>query len=292
MKVLMVANGDAASGRARSLLPSLRDFFSRHVSAFDYCETGSADELQREARQAARAGYDRVLAAGGDGTAHAVVNGLQGTGTALGVLPLGHGNDLARAFGIPLDPRAAAEFLLRAPVASMDLGRVGQELYAGVAGAGFDAETNRRANAWGAWPRGHARYLFAGLRTLVSYRALRVDLVSDAEEFSGEVMWVAVANAPFYGGGLRIASQAAMDDGLLDVCLIERMSPLALLALYPRLRRGDHLHARGVRYFRCRWLQFRAPAGAAVFGDGEFLGSVPLEIRVEPAAVRVLRRSD
>jgi diacylglycerol kinase (ATP) len=290
MRLLLLGNPAAAGGRAGRLLPGLRQYFSRHTSSCDYLETASAEELSRAAGEAAHGGYDRVVVAGGDGTLHAALNGLRGTDTALGVLPLGHGNDLARALGVPLDVRAAAEFMLRAPVSSIDVARVGEKTFGCVAGVGFDAETNRRANTWGPWPRGHARYFLAGVATLFRYRPLRVELVSDAGEFSGEVMWVAVANAPCYGGGVRIAPQAALDDGLLDVCVIERLSPLALLRLYPRLRRGQHLPAPCVHYFRCTRLQFREPVGVALFGDGEFLGQLPLEIRVEPAAARVVRQ--
>jgi len=100
---------------------------------------------------------------------------------------------------------------------------------------------------------------------------------------------VAVANAPNYGGGLRIAPEAALDDGILDVCVIERIPSAELLALYPALRRGAHLRARPVRYFRCCKVEFRAPAGAPVQADGEPVGEVPLEISIEPGALRVLR---
>ncbi|MFQ5777765.1 MAG: diacylglycerol/lipid kinase family protein [Terriglobia bacterium] len=292
MKVLLLANQEAAGGRAVRLLPRLRDFFCAHFPGLEYSHPANAGKIHWLAAEAAAAGFERVLVAGGDGTAHAVVNALRGTETALGVLPLGHGNDLARALGIPLEPMAAAEFLLRAPVTAIDLVRAGEESYACVASVGLDAETNRRANAWGSWPRGHARYLLAGLRTLLSYRPLRVELVTDSEEFSGEVMWVAVANAPYYGGGLRIAPEAALDDGIMDICVIERMSRTQMLALYPRLRTGAHLRASHVRYFRACRVELRAPPGAALFGDGELIGRLPAELHVEPAAVRVLGRPD
>jgi diacylglycerol kinase (ATP) len=291
MKLLLVANPTAAGRRARRLLPSLRDFLAGKADAFDYAEARNADDLRLKAAEAARAGYDRVFAAGGDGTAHAALNGLLGSSTALGILPLGHGNDLARSLGIPLNPRQAADFLLHAPVGSMDVIRVGKRAYAGVAGIGFDAATNRRANAWGGWPTGHLRYFLAGLRTLATFRPLEVDLVSDSEEFSGQAMWVVVANTPCYGGGVRIAPDAAPDDGVLDVCIIEKISKPGLLALYPRLLRGSHLRAPAVRYFRSTWVRFRTPVGAAFYGDGEFLGEVPLEVRIDPGAVRVLRRA-
>jgi diacylglycerol kinase (ATP) len=289
MKLLLLANPTAAGRRSRWLFPTLRDFFSHRIAAFEYLESHSADELRLEAQAAARAGYDRVIAAGGDGTVNAVLNGLVGSEAALGILPLGHGNDIARSLGIPLQPEVAADFLLHAPVSSMDVVRVGDRFYAGVAGIGFDAETNRRANAWPGWPTGHLRYFLAGLRTLLTFRPLQVDLVTDSEEFSGPATWIAVANDPCYGGGLRIAPEADPADGILDVCVIERISAFRLLALYPSLLRGTHLHARCVRYFRSTWVSFRAPKGASLFGDGEYLGDVPLEVRVQPAALRVVR---
>lgn len=290
-RLLLLANPAAGGRRARALLPRLRQILSRQTPGFDYFEAASSDELRAQARAAAREGFERVLAAGGDGTAHAALSGVQGSATALGILPLGHGNDLARAFGVPLEPEAAAEFLARAPVSSVDVCRVGAELYAGVAGVGLDSEANRRANAWGPWPSGHARYLLAGLRTLATYRPLRVELESDTETFAGEVMWLAVTNTPNYGGGMRIAPRARPDDGALDVCVIERMSRASLLCLYPRILRGEHLGHPSVRYFQAKRVSLRAPAGAELFGDGEFLARLPVEIRLEAAALRVLRRA-
>ncbi len=246
--------------------------------------------MQRQAEAAASSGYERVLVAGGDGTAHAAVNALRGTDTALGVLPLGHGNDLARALGIPLDPLAAVAFLHRAPVGSIDLALAGRCAYACVAGVGFDAAANRRANSWGGWLTGHARYFAAAMATLATYKPLRIELVSDSEEFTGEVMWVAVANAPSYGGGLCIAPEAKVDDGVLDICIIEPISRAAVLPLYTRIRRGEHLKMPCVRYFRASRVQLRAPEGAELWGDGEPVARLPLEIRIEPAGLRVLRR--
>ena len=290
MKLLLLSNPRAAGQRARRYLPAIRERIGRQAPGFDYHESNDAADLQQQAKGAARAGYERILVAGGDGSAHAAVNALRGTQTALGVIPLGHGNDLARALGVPLDPLAAVGSLLRAPVVSMDVARVGDVVYACVAGVGLDAATNRRANAWGGRLTGHTRYFLTALYTLASYWAIRVELTSDTESFSGEVMWVAIANTPNYGGGLPIAPQARLDDGVLDVCIIERISTPALLRLYPSILRGTHERSPHVRSFRARRVRLTAPDGADLYGDGEFLGKLPLEISAEPAALRVLGR--
>lgn len=290
MKLLLVANPTAAGGRARRLLPSVVDALRRQHPSVEVVEASSSDALEAASRSARGGSYDRVVVAGGDGTVQIVLNALKGSEIAVGILPLGNGNDLARALGVPLEPRAAVDFLLHAPAAPMDMGRVGEHVFATVACVGLDAETNRCARKWGSWPRGHLRYFLAGLRTLASYEPYRFNLVTDSEEFTGEAMWVAVANAPYYGGGICIAPEALLDDGLLDVCVIERMSPAALLALYPALMRGDHLRARSVRYFRCSRAQFRGPANVEIHADGEPLARLPVEIVVEPVAVRVVGR--
>jgi diacylglycerol kinase (ATP) len=289
MKLLLLANPAASGRRAQRALPAVRQLLSKQAPGYDYHEARDAADLRQQAEGAARAGYERVLVAGGDGTAHAAVNALRGTDAALGVLPLGHGNDLARALGVPLDPLAAADFLVRASAGSIDLAVAGDRAYGCVAGVGFDAATNRRANSWGGWPRGHTRYFAAAMVTLLTYRPIRIDLVSDSEEFRGEVMWAAIANAPNYGGGLQVAPEARLDDGLLDVCIVEPISRPAVLRLYRRMLRGEHLKLPCVRYFRAGRVQLRAPAGAELWGDGELVGKLPLEIRVEPGALRVLR---
>lgn len=288
MKILLLANPNAAGGRARRQLPALCNFLSRRLSQFDYQPASSAKELREAARRAAGAGYDRVLVAGGDGTFHAAINGLRGSAAAFGAIPLGNGNDLCRSLGLPRDPMAAADFLLRAPVSEMDLVRVGEEAYAGVAGAGFDAEANRRANAWPVWPRGHLRYWLAGFLTKLTYQPQMVEFATESESFREEVLWVAFANTPYYGGGLRIAPAARYDDGLLDICVIGPRTFAELLELYPALYDGKHLTAPGVRTFRAAEVEFRAPAGFALHGDGEPMTEAPFRLQVERRALRVL----
>ena len=287
-RVLLLANPAAHGGRARKLLPRVQDFLVQRLPRFEYQVTGTAEELRDTAREAARAGYDRVLVAGGDGSAHAAVNGLRGSSTVLGVVPMGHGNDLCRALGIPLDPISAADFLLRAPAGEMDLVSLGERVFAIAAGVGFDAEANRLANSWPGWPRGHLRYWLAGFVTMLRYRPQRIEFTTDAGEFAGEALWVVFANTPCYGGGLRIAPQAHPGDGWLDICVIAPLAFTELLDLYPALYAGRHTSSPHVRIFRAREVDFRAPAGMVLYGDGERLGETPFRMRVEPRAVRVL----
>lgn len=289
MRVLLLVNPEAHGGRVRRLIPALKDFFLAYIPQFEWYMPTSAEDLQKTAQQAAATGYDRLFVAGGDGTAHAAINGLYGSSMALGIIPTGNGNDLSLSLGIPRDPIAAVHFLLQAPVGEMDVVRAGNVVYAGVAGVGFDAAVNRRANSWPGWLQGHLRYWLAGFLTKPAYAPQRYELVIDSEEHRGEALWISFANTPRYGGGLRVAPQARFDDGLLDVCLVEPMSFTQLLDLYPAIYRGEHLTSPLVRTFRAREVVVRAPGGAELYGDGERLGETPVRLRVEPRALRVLR---
>ncbi|MFQ5925923.1 MAG: diacylglycerol/lipid kinase family protein [Terriglobia bacterium] len=289
MKVLLLANQQAASGRTRRLLPRLLDFLRSRLPELDYTPTHSAAALRQCAADAARAGYDCVIAAGGDGTAHAALNGLVGSPTALGVLPLGKGNDFARALGMPLDPFAAAHALTAVSPSPVDVVRVASSFYACVASVGVDALANRYANRFASPLSGHWHYLLGILPALVVWKPIEVEVVADTGEFRGPVSLVAVANAPSYGGGLRIAPNAQLDDGSVNVCLIEAVSKRELLETYPLLFSGQHLRRPFVRSFRAREVSLRAPAGAELYGDGEFLARLPVTLRVEAAQLKVLR---
>ncbi|MFQ5817476.1 MAG: diacylglycerol/lipid kinase family protein [Terriglobia bacterium] len=289
MKILLLANPDAANGRARRVLPRLLDFLHARLPKLEYTPVHSAHELCRCAAEAARAAYDCVIAAGGDGTAHTALNGLVGSQTALGILPLGKGNDLARALGMPLDPFAAAHTLTAVRASYIDVVRTDSGFYACVAGVGFDALANRYANRLASPFSGHWHYLLGVLAALVVWKPMEVEVVTDSGEFRGSANLVAVANAPSYGGGLRIAPNAQLDDGSVNVCIVEAVSKRELAETYPLLFSGQHLRRPFVRSFRAQEVSLRAPAGAELYADGEFLTRLPVTLRVAPAHLRVLR---
>lgn len=294
VKTLLLANGASNGGRAGRHIASLCDFLAHRDSDFAYRATASGGELRSAAREAAESGVERVLVAGGDGTVHEAVNGLAGSETALGIIPIGTGNDLAHSLGLPRDPIAALNFLLSAPGTRMDVVRAGDEVYAGVGGAGFDSAANRMANSWPAWPRGHLRYWLAGFATAATYEAAHTELIADGERIEGRFQWAAFANTPYYGGGVRIAPRADCRDGLLDICLVEPMGLWELLDFYPTIFDGRHESSsrgrtvRMVQTLRAREVELRLPGGGEVYGDGELLGTIPMRLKVWPGALRVL----
>lgn len=231
-----------------------------------------------------RRGVDAVVVAGGDGSVHLAVQALAGTAVPLGILPAGTGNDAARTLGLPMDPTAAADVVMRGHCRVVDLALAGTRRYFGVLAAGFDARVNDRAN--GA-RYGRRRYELAVLGELRTFAAASYVLDLDGSEQGMEAVVVAVGNAPTYGGGMRICAGARVDDGLLDVVVVSKMTRLQLARVFPRIYTGSHLSHPAVTRHRVRRVTVSGPDLLA-YADGEPLARLPVTVRVEPGALRVL----
>ena len=238
------------------------------------------------ARKAVAEEYDVLAVMGGDGMVHLAVQALAGSRTALGVVPTGTGNDVARYLGLPRGkPVDAAEVICRQVIRPMDLGKAGSTYYATVLATGFDSLVNERANAM-TWPRGQMRYNLATLAELKVFRPLPYMLELDGERRRLDAMLVAVGNGPSYGGGLRMCEGALLDDGQLDVVIINPISKAELLKVYPRLFRGTHVSHPAYERHRVRQVTVAAP-GIVAYADGERLGPLPLNVECAPAALSV-----
>ena len=239
------------------------------------------------ARQAVADGVESLVVCGGDGLVHMGVQAVAGTGTNLGIIPAGTGNDVARYFDVPRnDPQAAADIVVGSRVRTVDLARAGSTYFATVLAAGFDSKVNERANAM-SWPKGQMRYNLATLAELRVFEPLPYTLVLDGEERRLDAMLVAVGNGPSFGGGLRITEGALLDDGLLDVVIIKPMTKRKLVASYPKLFTGKIVDIPEYEHHLVKEVTVAAP-GIVAYADGERIGSLPLTVEVAPASLRVL----
>lgn len=249
------------------------------------------EDLANHVRQAVAEGRDRVLVCGGDGTLHVAIQELAGSSTALGLVPLGSGNDLARALGLPLVPELAIDRALTGRARSIDLGRIGDRWFAGIAGMGLDAAVARRAAQAPRWMRGPWIYPWALLRTLPRFVPPNVRLVADGLNFDGPALLAAFANTPCYGGGMRLAPGATMDDGRFDLVLLKPCSLLRLLSLAPQLYRGKPRAIPEVHRERLQRATYFADPPQDVFADGELVarcGSEGSTIEIVPKVLSVI----
>lgn len=258
---------------------------------------------------ATSADADAILIFGGDGTIHRHLAQLVKLQLPVLVIPAGSGNDFARALHLRRvrDSLTAWENFSSSAnnVRTIDLGVISwlgegakrnEQYFCSVGGVGLDAETARRANRLPRWLRGHGGYALSLPAALLGFDAknMRIsqpfaDRPTEFEIRSDRPTFLAAfANTPIYGGGMKIAPQAAMDDGKLDVCLIRDINKLRLFCLFPSVYFGRHLSVPQVDYFQTERLRIETGPPLDVYADGEYVCRTPVEVKVHPAALRVI----
>ncbi len=261
---------------------------------------------------------DAVLLFGGDGTVHRHLSGLVKVGLPVLVVPTGSGNDFARALGL----RSVRDALVawrrfcagNGSVRAIDLGVIkapqtasivqddkvsrAPELeldhyFCTVAGVGLDCEVARRANTLPRFLRGHGGYALSVVSTVFRFVPIKMKiLASDGQEWfvrsDRPTMLAAFANTPLYGDGMKIAPDAQMDDGQLDVCVIGGIDPFKLFCMFPTVYFGRHLKIDGVEYFRAHRVRVEAEQPVDLYADGEYVCRTPVEVGIQPAALKVI----
>ena len=281
---LVVVNPAAGRGRVGRLAPRLLEAFRGRVRVVYTEGPGHAAGLVREAPE------ERVVAVGGDGTVHEVLKGLR-PDQALGVVPVGSGNDFARMLGVHrLAPEEALNRALSAPARRVDLGLVNGEPFGASLGLGFDAAVARRALSAPRFLVGMPRYLygiFAELRSLV---LPELELLAEGTPvYRGPALLAAVMNGPTYGGGFPIAPMADPADGRLEAIVAGRFGRLGVLGILPRLMRGRHLGHPEVRHFSAPAFEVRFDRPTPAHADGEVLEPrTTFRVELRPGGLQVL----
>jgi diacylglycerol kinase (ATP) len=290
---LVIVNPAAGGGSAHRSRVPVADYFAEQGRNVEFSESRSSDDLREQAARAAAAGFQYVIALGGDGAFHHLVEGLYGTRAIAGILPAGNGNDIARTLGIPPDPVRAAEAFLRSSPRTVDIVRTcvagkGTAHFVGAGGMGLDAEAAHLANTKFKQWLGVTRYLAGAFSAFFAGTTFELNAEIDGANWSRRALLAVVANAPCYGSGVRIAPDARMNDGWLDVVLVREVPWTRLLEAIPILLTSGDLRFKEVERFRCRRVKLEADRPVMVHGDGEILGESPAEFEVVPSAIRVM----
>lgn len=299
-KTVVFVNPAAGAGRAARNLRRVRDAFARMEMATEFVVAGSATEMEAGVRSAIANGVRLVFAMGGDGTVQAVVNGvcgdrLKADDVVIGVLPSGGGNDFASALRLPKNPTAAVRALLETRIREVDVlrARTGDgatRLFLGGGGVGLDVDAVRHASStYRKWP-GRSRYLASALRAWKAFEPIGVRVEfpeDDLPAIEARVMLAAALNTPSYGAGLRIAPEARVDDGLLDVSILRSLNAAEVGRAIPRLFASGNLPETYFTRKKARAVILQTDRPCMFHGDGEILGSAPVRIEVVPKAIQV-----
>jgi YegS/Rv2252/BmrU family lipid kinase len=283
----LIVNPSAGDGRAGRVLAEVQAALTEHGLEHHVERTTSLEHARELARAAGAAG-ETAAALGGDGLVGAVADALKHTDGVVGVLPGGRGNDFARVLGIPRDPRGACSVLAFGEVRQLDLGEVGSTTFIGIASCGFDSEANRVANET-RLVRGNLVYAYGAIRALLGWKPARFEVRLDGGEARVVLGYtVAAANSKAYGGGMYLAPQASLEDGLLDVVLVAYVSKLRFLRLLPTVFKGEHVRQPNVEIVRAREVEISANRPFALYADGDPVAQLPVTVRALAKAVRVI----
>jgi YegS/Rv2252/BmrU family lipid kinase len=282
----VIVNPFAGGGRAGTALPGVQDAL-RRLGLAHHVETTRSLDHARELAQAAAAAGETAVAFGGDGLIGAVADALREGDGVLGVLPGGRGNDFARMLGIPMDPQAACAVLAAGAVSRIDLGQVGDRTFIGIASCGFDSVANRIANETKI-VRGNLVYAYGALRALASWEPATFTITVDGATRTVTGYTVAAANSRYYGGGMMLAPDATLTDGMLDVVIVHQTPKLRFLRLLPTVFRGEHVGLDAVEVLRGATIGIAASRPFTLFADGDPIAELPATIRALPGAIRAV----
>ncbi|HKE57397.1 MAG TPA: diacylglycerol kinase family protein [Pyrinomonadaceae bacterium] len=308
---LVIINPESASGSTRKAWPQLASDLRSHFGSFSTRFTSAPREAASLASEAARKGVNFIIACGGDGTISEVANGIleSGKDVELGILPSGTGGDFRRSLEIPPQSRNAARILSAGRTRRIDVGRVtylnkdgtvAERFFLGVASCGMSTRVIERVKAGGPdwlpsntpkWLSGRISFGASMLQTAAKTNATRIVVqLDDAHERHLAVVSFCVANARFFGGGMKIAPDARLTDGKFDVVSVGDLSALKIMTSAPRVYAGSHLSMPEVSHTLARKIQLRAAETSEEINleiDGELPGRLPATFQMIPAALRV-----
>jgi len=300
-EMFMIVNPVSGNGRTAQRWAGIEERLRIEGAQFDVEFTREPGHATNLARDAVAAGYRTIVAVGGDGTLNEVVNGLivddrAGPEVKLGIIPAGTGSDFGRGIGLPRDPLEAALRLLKAEPRWFDLGQATCKLgegtnvryFVNVAGLGFDGAVCDRVNRSGKALGGTIPYLTSVVLTLFAYRNKRVHWTLDGQPRDEVLNSVIVANAHYFGGGMKISPNSKTDDGVFHVITLGDWGKAEFLATVPRVYNGTHLTHPKVKEYVGREITVKADDRMFLQAEGDLFGEAPATFRILPRAIQVL----
>lgn len=287
---LAIVNPAAGRGAGQKLLGRLARDLARDGIEAEVVPTPGPGEAARLAAAAVEDGYSRVIAVGGDGTANEVANGLVGSDVALGLYPIGSGNDFSRALGYPRGRKRIGPFLASARPRRIDVGEVNGRVFLNAAGVGIDGHVAERVLASSRVVGQTLGYLVGSLVSIATFRPRPMRIRVEGAELEGRHLLVVAANGTHFGSGMHVAPSAKLDDGMFDVVVGGDLGRWASIVALAKLYRGTHVNGRTILGFRSRTLEVDFEEPQPMEADGEPRRVSALYVTNRPRSLWVLSR--
>jgi diacylglycerol kinase (ATP) len=271
---LLVVNPTSGGGKGAKVATAVRNELEILKLGYRELVGSSGESAQALLREAIdRGGIDAVIVVGGDGMINHVLQILANTEIPLLPIAAGTGNDFVRTLGIPMGINAL-KLLSHLPAEAIDLGRVNGRFFANIVSTGFDSLVNERANRMKM--KNRIKYNLAMVIELPLFRPKRYQIEIDGKRFYSEAMLIAIGNGQSYGGGMRVCPGANLQDGTLDLMILEPVSKLEFLRVFPKVYKGTHINHPKVKILKGKEISVNATAVA--YADGERIGQLPIQV--------------
>lgn len=288
MRMLVLANPRAGGGRVFRRMRKIHQWLNQTEHEVHFEVPLTREETVQHASQAKENGFDAVIAMGGDGTVKDILEGATGTGIKFGIIPGGRGNDLARNVGYPSHLRSVVLGFHRPKVRTIDVPTLNGNPFGNVGGAGFDSAVVAFATGHGCKLPGTLCYYINVFRAVLTFKPIHMRVTVDDHTHEGMYTMCTVANGRDFGGGMRIAPDAEVDNGFLDVCLIENLSAMRLLRQFPSVYRGKHVEMPEVTMLRGKKVVIDSDEPTPLNYDGDFAGNTPGVFEVGKLSIEIL----
>ena len=285
-----IVNPIAGKGNAAKLIPLIQHQMEEKKLNYKIKQTGSNGEGKKLALDAFEEGYNIIVAVGGDGTINEVISGVHNLSCVIGIIPAGTGNDFARSLNISTDFHNAINDICNGSINEIDTGLINNQIFINVASIGLDAHIAAEANKLKKYFTGTKAYIISLLKGLITYEPIKVKIVMEDATIDKRIMLAAFCNGAYYGGGMNIAPTADPTDKLIDICVVEDMSKLKLLRLFPTIFKGKHTAFKEVNVYRAKELFVYSDKALVINTDGEINCYIPKNeeaITVKIAAQRL-----
>lgn len=294
-KYFIIFNPAADRGRAASLIPKIESVFnSRHIN-YQLTVTKAPLQAKELAEKAVAQKYKVVVAAGGDGTVNEVINGLANSQTALGIIPIGSGNDFSKMLVLrPGDLEYNINILLSHKVKKIDLGLLNGRYFINVAAMGFIGRINQYSKTSPKILKGFSMYLYSVLKVLLDYYPHHFQITAKDQNdkilrFDSKFTLCSIGNGRYQGEGFRINPDSEIDDGLLDVCLVDPVSRIYVLRMLSKVMQGTHGQLPEVKMFRVKEITIKSDRAIPLHIDGEpVYDQSVLKIKIAPKALNII----
>ncbi len=280
---LVAINPSSGHGKGSTFGKRVTDYLSSKEVSYRVFSAQSASQLRNEIESSLDSQrYQGIISVGGDGLAHLILQLAVPRSIPFAIIPAGTGNDIVRTLGWSLtDIDGYLDQVISTKARPIDLGNVDSEWFAAILSTGFDSVVNERANSL-KWPKGPQRYNAAIALELPKFQPIQYEITIDSSTLTTEAMLIAVGNGRSYGGGMLVCPQAQINDGLFDVMILEPVTKVEFLKVFPKVFSGSHISHPAVKTYRTQKVSIVADAVA--YADGERIGLAPVSAECIAAA--------